>query len=321
VNRLRAVRRIALFLVLAACGSRTGLFADDALTSPPQDDGPTEDAAADASSGFDVRVPDDVDRRGCPDGEPLLVYTVGTDRTLRSFNPRTGRFRKIRTLECPTRERDDSPFSMAVDRQGVAYVLFRRSEQLFRVSTATGACTETPARYVPRQFGFGLFGMGFATNAGGPTETLYVAGEGTQGGGTATGLGRINTSTFTLTPIGEFSPAIRQAELTGTGFDRLFAFYKKQPGSTTSYIGEIDPQTARVSRERRFDRVDQGFGWAFAYWGGDFYMFYAPQASTLVKRWRPSDDSTADVPTSTDPAGDDVGIIVGAGVSTCAPQQ
>jgi hypothetical protein len=309
-------------LALAACGSRTGLFSDDAFTVPPQDTPPIADAGADAIRPIDARPAVDVDRRDCPDAEALLVYTIGFTRpdplnpetTLRSFNPENGQFGSPRRIECPTNVRGDSPFSMAVDRQGIAYVLYR-SERLFRVSTATGRCLETS--YVTRQSNFGLFGMGFATNGGGPTETLFVAGEGTQNGGGAGGLARISPTTFALTPIGDFSPSIDQAELTGTGDGRLFAFYKKQPTSGISYIGEIDPQTARVLGERRFagrDRVDQGEGWAFAYWGGDFYMFHAPTGSTQVTRWRPSDDSVVPVANTTE-------IIVGAGVSTCAPQQ
>jgi hypothetical protein len=320
VKRLRTLRRIAFFLALVACGSRTGLFGEDSFTGALEDGGPQAiaDASADAIGAIDARPRADVDRRDCPDAEALLVYTIGTITTvtagtvstLRSFDPSTGQFREIGRIDCPG-AREDTPFSMAVDRQGIAYILFR-SERLFRVSTATGRCLSTA--YVPRQSNFGLFGMGFATNAAGPTETLYVAGEGTQNNGGATGLARISPTTFALTPVGEFSPPIDQAELTGTGDGRLFAFYEKQPNSRTSYIGEIDPQTARVLGERRFNGLDQGLGWAFAYWGGDFYMFHAPTGSTRVTRWRPSDDSVVQVATTTE-------IIVGAGVSTCAPQQ
>jgi len=310
---MRKVRRLLFFLALVACGSRTGLFADESIGSIVDDDASVPvvtDASADVTNTIDVRPPTDVDRRDCPDAEALLVYTIGDDNTLRSFDPASGQFRTIGRIACPVAA-SDSPFSMAVDRRGIAFVLFR-SERLYRVSTATGACLATT--YVPRQSNYGLFGMGFATNAGGPTETLYVAGEGTQNGGGATGLARISPESFALTRVGDFAPVIERAELTGTGDGRLFAFYAKGQNATDSYIGEIDPQTARVVGERRFPTVDQGQGWAFAYWGGDFYMFHAPTGRTRVTRWRPSDDSVTQVATTTE-------IIVGAGVSTCAPQQ
>ena len=69
-----------------------------------------------------------------------------------------------------------------------------------------------------------------------------------------------------------------------------------------------------VIAETPFPTVDQGNGWAFAFWGGDFYMFTAPGGGSDVTRYRPTDNSVtvvATLPTR----------IVGAGVSTCAPSQ
>ncbi len=321
-----AVRRVSFLLLLVACGSRTGLFVeDDGFTDVPGPDGGPDarrdggrDATIeDAPPLLDVRPPTDVDRTDCPDAEATLVYTITDTNQLQSFNPDTGQFRLIGNIACPSG--GATPFSMAVDRRGIAYILFT-NEQLFRVSTATGACIPTP--YTPRQSNFGLFGMGFATNSVGPTETLFVAGDDQIRNGRpagARGLARITPGTFELTPVGDFFPTVDSAELTGTGDGRLFAFYRKNDDSPPSYIGEIDPDTGQVIGERRFDNVDQGFGWAFAFWGGDFYMFHAPGASaatarTRVTRWRPADNSVTQVATTSLK-------IVGAGVSTCAPQQ
>ncbi|MBN9165118.1 MAG: hypothetical protein J0I07_29405, partial [Myxococcales bacterium] len=180
-----AVRRVAFLLLLVACGSRTRLFVDDDdfTDIPVQDAGPDarrdggRDASRDASDLedapplLDVRPPIDVDQRDCPDAEAQLVYTITDSHELQSFNPDTGQFRRIGKIACPAPS-SATPFSMAVDRRGIAYILFT-NEQLFRVSTATAACIATP--YTPRQSNYGLFGMGFATNSVGPTETLYVA--------------------------------------------------------------------------------------------------------------------------------------------------
>ncbi|MBX3209070.1 MAG: hypothetical protein KF764_28815 [Labilithrix sp.] len=319
---LPAIRRVAFLLLLVACGSRTGLFVeDDGFTDFDPDAGPdgrrdggrdAEDLE-DAPPPLDVRPPTDVDRTDCPDAEATLVYTITSTYDLQSFNPDTGQFSLIGKIACPT-PAPATPFSMAVDRRGIAYVLFN-NERLFRVSTATAACLSTS--YVPRQSNFGLFGMGFATNSVGPTESLFVAGDDQLRSGRPAGassLARITPGTFDLTPVGAFSPRIASAELTGTGDGRLFAFYSKERRSPPSYIGEIDTTTAQVVGERRFDNVDQGSGWAFAYWGGDFYMFHAPGDASRVTRWRPSDDSVTQVATTSLK-------IVGAGVSTCAPQQ
>lgn len=317
---LRAARRVAFLLLLVACGSRTGLFVDGEEFEPlpdrdggpgPRGDGGRDASIEDALPPIDVRPPQDVYRADCPDADATLIYTISSDYQLQSFNPETGQFRLIGRIACPAG--DDTPFSMAVDRRGVAYILFTNL-RIYRVSTATAACIETP--YVPRQSNFALFGMGFTTDDIGPTETLFVAGTDNQENG-ASGLARIDPTTFALTFVGDFTPHIEQAELTGTGDGRLFAFYKKQESGPPSFIGEIDPETAEVVGERRFDEIDQGAGWAFAFWGGDFYMFHAPTESTRstrVTRWRPSDDTVRQVATTSS-------TIVGAGVSTCAPQQ
>ncbi|HVJ94931.1 MAG TPA: hypothetical protein VM580_34365 [Labilithrix sp.] len=309
-------------LLLVACGSRTGLFADDddAFLNAPFDDAGLDarqrDAArndagleSDALPPIDAKPPMDVDRTGCPDADTMLVYTITSTSELQSFDPVSGKFHLIGKIACPAG--NATPFSMAVDRMGTALVLFS-DERIYRVSTVTGACAATT--YAPRQSNYGLFGMGFATNSVGPTEVLYVAGSDQQWNSGARGLARIEPSTFDLQPIGDFFPRIDQAELTGTGDGRLFAFYRKELDTPPSYIGEIDPETGQVVGERKFDDIDQGRGWAFAYWGGAFYMFHAPNGSTRVTRWRLSDDTVTQIATTNL-------TIVGAGVSTCAPQQ
>jgi hypothetical protein len=69
-----------------------------------------------------------------------------------------------------------------------------------------------------------------------------------------------------------------------------------------------------VISEHALPSVQIGDAWAFAFWGGDFWLFTSPTGPTSkVDRYRPSDGTT----TTMIP---DTGIkIVGAGVSTCAP--
>jgi len=71
--------------------------------------------------------------------------------------------------------------------------------------------------------------------------------------------------------------------------------------------------SAMVIGQANLMGVPQGNGWAFAFWGGDFYTFTAPSGNTVVTRYRPSDGSITQVAQMQS-------IIVGAGVSTCAPQ-
>jgi hypothetical protein len=321
---MRKLRRLTLVLLLAACGSRTGLPIDDSSLIGSIDtdagnnnngkkDGSTADVDAgdlDALPGLDVTPTPDVVRNDCPDAAATLIYVVSETNELYSFFPTDGTFTLIGNLTCPA-PAGDTPFSMAVNRTGIAYVVFSPSGNLYRVSTATAACAPTP--YHSGQAGFSTYGMGFSTDFLGPTETLYVAGDSNGS------LASINTTNFALSLIGPFNPAIDGAELTGTGDGRLYAFYAKgtlqNPGPM--YIGEIDKAKANVVAETLLPGVDRGGGWAFGYWGGDFYTFTAPAGQgtpTTVQRFRPSDGSVttvANIPQT----------IVGAGVSTCAPQQ
>jgi hypothetical protein len=319
--RARAFR-LAFLTLLAACGSRTGLFLDEEEFgpnpidggNPPEVDGGRRDAARDAEvedvlPPLDVTPPMDVSRIDCAEAGTTYVYLISDTYKLYSFDPATNDIKFIGNIACPAPP-GDTPFSMAVDRKGVAYIVFT-DEHLYRVSTLNAACLGTS--YVPRQSNFGLFGMGFATNEVGPTETLYVHGDRRNSG--ANGLARIDISTFKLTPVGD--PGIEHAELTGTGAGNLYAFYNRDVTNATppTFIGQLDTINGQVSGEKQFNDVDMGNGWAFAFWGGDFYMFTAPNNTTsVITRYRPSNDTHQQIATL--PA-----VIVGAGVSTCAPQQ
>lgn len=313
-------RRILAFVAIAsavagaagACGSRTGLPVDDVPESDATPDARRDggrDTRADVpneSSMLDVPLRPDVDRSDCPDADATLVYLINTDYQLYSFYPPTGTFRLIGRITCQQPPGSTAtPFSMAVDRKGVALVVFNDG-RLYRVLTSTAACEAT--KFVPNQQGFATFGMGYSSDTSGPSETLFIAGDGS-GTGAARGLASIDSS-YLLHPIAQFTPAIDRAEFTGTGAGGLYAFYQDQG---TAYVGQVDKRTARVDPRVPLPGVDQGQGWAFAFWGGDFWLFTAPSGTTQVTRFRPSDNSITVTARHSS-------VIVGAGVSTCAPQ-
>jgi hypothetical protein len=197
---------------------------------------------------------------------------------------------------------------MAVDRKGIAYSVFNDGS-LFKIHTANGACEATP--YVPNQAGFSTFGMGFSTDLGGPSETLYVAATGFQGGESK--LGIIDPVSYKLTPVGLIDPQLPGMELTGTGDGRLFGFVADPVGSGTRLV-RVNKQTAEAALAANLPELELGNGWAFAFWGGDFYFFTELGGTSIVTRFDPIDGSSTTV------AGWQ-GLIVGAGVSTCAPEQ
>jgi hypothetical protein len=191
---------------------------------------------------------------------------------------------------------------MAVDRTGVAWVLFETG-QIGKVDTRDATCTMTT--FQPGQQGFSVtFGMGFVSKvAGGADETLYVD--------LSAQLAAIDPSTLTLAPVGSFDVPSTRAELTGTGDARLFALLEGQPYN----VAEIDKATGKVVHQAPQNAISyapETSNNAFAFWGGDFYLFIGPGGTTDVFHYRPSDGTTVKKLTV-------AFEVVGAGVSTCAP--
>jgi hypothetical protein len=275
--------------------------------TPPEEDAPEEDALP----PLDVRPPEDVIvLSDCPDAASTFIYVITEMNNLYSFYPPDAVFSLVGTIACPAAA-GSTPFSMAVDRKGIAYIVFSPSGELFRVSTATAACE--PTGFVSGQGGFSTtFGMGFSQNSGDAGETLYVAGD------AVPALATIDVNTFQLNQVGPFNPSITMAELTGTGAGALFGFWEPRdamgvPGNDSAIV-QIDKNTAEVTNSSTLPGVEQGSGWAFGFWGGDFYTFTAPGGSSVVTQFNPNTGSVIQVAQTDE-------IIVGAGVSTCAPQQ
>jgi hypothetical protein len=242
----------------------------------------------------------------CVDAGTTRIYVVTQQNSLLSFYPPAATFAPIGRLSCPvTINADATPYSMAVDRAGTAYVLYRDvsdNAELFRVSTVTASCVATG---FIRPF---AFGMGYSTNPADGGEVLYVATDEDSGARLAT----IDTRGFALAVVGAFEPLIQRPELTGTGAGDLFAFYAVADGSA---IAQVDKSTAQSLGQSMLAGVYQNYAWAFGLWGGDFYTFTSPGTppGSAVTRFRPSDGSIVQVAHFPEQ-------IVGAGVSTCAPQ-
>ena len=314
----------ATLLAGAACGARTGLPVDerrhrgdagaDAVDAP--------DEGADAGPDGDDGAPDVVDAgldalSACADAGITYVYVITEENLLFRFYPPDHSFVEIGQIACPAQP-NATPFSMAVDRQGTAYVVFSPSGELFHVSTATAACK--PTSFVTGQHGFtATFGMGFSADVNDPGETLYVASDTpAKPGAPAERLATIDPQTFQLDVVGQFSHPIGNAELTGTGDARLFGFGIDSTGTgVVLHLAQIQKTNAQILGDTFLDLGTGGkpiVAWAFAYWGGDFYFFTSTtKGSSKVSRYHPGDTQATDFAQLDK-------TIVGAGVSTCAPQ-
>jgi hypothetical protein len=309
---MRYVAILSCAVLLAACGGSTSSMFDG--TNDQGDGGPGTTPVFNNTDG--AVLFDDGGSTSVPmcSAAAKLVYVIDDMGVLHSFDPPSLTFKTIGTVACPS---GNGTNSMAIDRNATAWVC-DNDGNLFKVSTANAACQPTP--FVIGQNGWRKFGMGFSSDQpGGAAETLYVSETGgTYGAHDSKGLGKIDLTTFKLSPIAQMGGNLAgySAELTGTGDAKLFGFFTVMPAS----VAEIDKASAAILSNAAQATVNTGTDWAFSFWGGDFYLYTADTrvnktATTDVTRFRPSDGTTTVVLPQ-------IGFrIVGAGVSTCAPTQ
>jgi hypothetical protein len=262
-----------------------------------------------------------------------LVYVVDEQNDFMSFDPRklpSNPFTTIGTLNCPTtgpsiliNVTNVVPFSMSIDRNGIAWVLYTSGE-LFKVSLANAICTA--AGNTVGAGGMNLFGMGFVTNgAMSDGEKLYLSGGNTDPSASPKKLAYDDTHGGNLTPTRAgtitASPAEVAPELTGTNEGKLYGFF---PNLTqVAYVQEIS-KTDGSAVGMTWNLGNSGLGtnvndWAFAQWGGTFYIFVTTSDSGNANRnstVRTIDRMTGQYTTVLDNLNY---YIDGAGVSTCAP--
>lgn len=249
-----------------------------------------------------------------------LVYLVDESYRLLSFNPRDGKneLKLLGDINCPAGPSfgggSATPFSMSVDRDARAWVLYNSGE-IFWVNTKDLGCKDSG--FKPAQDGFETFGMGFVTDGmGTEAETLYVTG----GSHLSPGKGRmasINKKSLGLSAIGPLPDTENGPELTGTGRGELWAYF---PGMRDSFVALMDKGTGVPAKQYPIPPLPGSVrAWAFAHWGGRFYIFvtvYDPALgsnNSQIQMFTP-DDGQVTLIMDKLPY-----MIVGAGVSTCAP--
>jgi hypothetical protein len=272
---------------------------------------------------------------GCSDAAKL-IYVLSAENDLYSFSPPDKQFKKIGALGCKT---SMTPNSMAISRDATAWVNYAAGDPLtgndtdgavFKVSTKDASCQPTSLTLDKEWY---RLGMGFSSDtAGGSAETLFVAATGSSGpsgGSGSAGLGKVDLKGMALAPIGGFSGTLngQNAELTGTGDGRLYGFFIPYDplgglggAGKPPQVAQIDKASGATSGAATMTGVEVPSFWAFSFWGGDFYLYTAPdktlspQRTTNVTRYSPA-DGKIDTNYMTN-----IGFrIVGAGVSTCAP--
>lgn len=318
---------------VAACGRKQQESADPAPRTPIDAAVARPNPATQCDQlGQDVCVGDDVVpclaggmlgevRQRCPDGcrngackntceteGNELIYVVDTANNFLRFDPRKlpgDPFEKVGVLDCGSRER---PFSMAVDRRGIAWVLLGNG-YLNRVSIIDATCR--PVGYIAPPESPRTFGMGFSSDGDkAETETLYVAAnDQTQ----YLGMLAVDEPPPTYTPAGVITtPHRRNPELTGTADGKLFAYF---PEDRRGFVQELDKTRGiGIGPKHHLDTLEGPISaYAFAHFAGRFYVFATSNAGNAVHA---IDRKTGayELLIERSPY-----RVVGAGVSTCAP--
>lgn len=304
ISRRIAVVLLGAILVFTGCSERRA--------RPPSgrlDGGP----AGDGGGAIDLAIPR-------PDLGPTpsecatdarWIYLVDQAYELLRYEPDTDTLTVVGTLGCSGG--GATPFSMSVDRNATAWVLYNDGN-VFLADVRDASCRTSG--FVANQMGFEVFGMGFASDtAGSAAETLYISGGPLLGvGGGSSMFGSIDTTTLTVSTRGALSGT---PELTGNGAGELWGFF---PDTSPMSVRQLDKGGGMTLRTIDVSSIDtSGFGgaaaWAFAFWGGRYYIFYQGllDATTGIYRVTPETSAVEVVRTN-------IGYtIVGAGVSTCAP--
>jgi hypothetical protein len=246
---------------------------------------------------------------------------------LYEFDPGKLTFKKIGNLSCLPK--DFSAFSMAVDRDGIAWIegwVYGPPLKWYlqKVNTTDASCVGTLP--LPGTHNFETAGGGetFVTNTKDSTaETLYSAElAAPSGNGTSFGLSSISTSNGAVTPVGTLnSDPASGMSLTGTGDARMFA--AESPVSGTNIIfTERDKSTAMPISTANVTIPASYIVVGMVFWGGDFWFFLRPtqNAPWQVGRYRTSDQSfTIEVKDIAVATGEQGLGVTAVAISTCAP--
>lgn len=282
-------RKMSRCLLALACAlASAGLHCSSERTEfeVPREAGAPGPFVAPSDAGDAASASDAGPRQECS-GTNRLIYVLGMDPdAIARFDPTTLQFTHLGYLACPV----SGAFSMAIDRYNTAWIVLTTGS-LVQVDLDDLRCREV---VMNNPFpDLSVFGMAFSKNEPDPGETLFLWNR---------GLYKVDPARLDVEWVGQTSLP-RTAELTGTGEGQLFGF--------TPYngmIAQLDKKTGVTLEAYRTSAVSKD-GFAFAQWGGNFWLF----TGRRVIRYSPATDTSEVVV-------QDGGMhVVGAGSSTCAP--
>ena len=200
------------------------------------------------------------------------IWVISQNAALYTWSPDSGEFQFHAQLSCAGGSR---AYSMAVDSDGRAWILFAETQRIYTVDLADPTtCVESP--YRPNQASFDFFGMAFA---GGQTNNecpeLHVHsydGSGVFSEGPGVGsFGTIDPVSGDLTIVAPLD--YNGGELAGTGDDRVLSLAGVDPAK----LIEIVPATGAILQVLPLDGISKTTASALALYGGDADLFTEAQ--------------------------------------------
>ena len=246
---------------------------------------------------------------GCSDAAKL-VYVVDENNKFSQFDPATKTFMDLGTLPARRRRRDAVLDGRRSQRDRVGALQRRRAvprrhrrRSRARKPTLGHAATASAVRH------------GLLDEHGGRHRRHAVRRRrrGRHATSTTSTLATLDTTSFTATTVGTVTG---WPELTGNGNAELWGWFPRTRRHDHAARREDQQDHRRRAHDLQLPTL-QGMptAWAFAFWGGDYWIFLAKDTEIVDDRLsdrRHERRIKASTPTPTR-------TIVGAGVSTCAP--
>lgn len=302
-----------LALALSACTHRAVVTGDDAepaldLIPAVPDRGaapPDWPSLPDWPMPPDTALPDSKQPNKCAPGTKL-VYLVDNNRKLYIFFPTAKKFSYLGMLSCPV---SGSPYSMAVRRDGTAFVLYAHfnaneytCDGLGMLDVKTLKCQKVTS-FSCSTTKHQSFGMGYVVTGANGAEELFI---GTSGQTLAT----LDPAAGKLKVISTLPSAA--PEFAGNAGGELWGFF---PRVSPARVHRIDAKTGKVLVTHKLSPFSQPWAgsYAFAMYQNVFYVFYGYDHGTSTNVYRLTKGGKLSLYIN------NTGLnIVGAGVSTCA---
>jgi hypothetical protein len=230
----------------------------------------------------------------CPSGAFTGAFLIAESGSLYRFAPETASAQRVGGVTCPAGTA--SPWTLAVSKDGIAYVLYS-DWNIYRLDLVSLGCTATP--YVSGQLSF-PGNVSIAISAGIAPERLIVYGA--KNG--PPWLASSDLTSFALADIGPITPDPREfpVDTQADAYGRLFALTK------SGALLQINPNTGSLIAKDQTAFSATAGGWAVLTWNAQVYFFGGTTGA--VQRY----DLAAKTLTAIGTIGD---TIVGASAAPC----